>query len=256
MLRLVSTDRPPHATVEKSTPAPLPPTKSSRPLTIGICIALLPPEHLGGAELQADRMARELARRGHRVHVFARRQSGRARREVRAGVVIHRRPVLPLPGLRALADVLIGALQAARQRPDVLLSYMTFNNGVLALLAAANIVLYILRRRPESSLDPALLERFRLRLRGWWILCAVLAGAFARHERGPGGGRDGRLRGVQHAGGPVGDEALEVGHATGLHERVEVLGQVGRALARTRPTLQGGNRTRGTRKAEQGWNAE
>jgi len=53
--------------------------------------------------------------------------------------------------------------------------------GVLVLLGAANTVLYVLRRRPESSLDPTLLERFRLRLRGWWILCAMLAGAFLAH---------------------------------------------------------------------------
>lgn len=50
--------------------------------------------------------------------------------------------------------------------------------GVLLLLATATTVLHVLRQRPDSSLDPALLERFRLRLRGWWILCAVLAGAF------------------------------------------------------------------------------
>ncbi len=50
--------------------------------------------------------------------------------------------------------------------------------GVLVLLATATAVLHVLRRRPHSSLDPALLERFRQRLRGWWILCAVLAGAF------------------------------------------------------------------------------
>ena len=50
--------------------------------------------------------------------------------------------------------------------------------GVIVFLAVATGVLQVLRRRPDSPLDPALLERFRLRLRGWWILCAVLAGAF------------------------------------------------------------------------------
>lgn len=50
--------------------------------------------------------------------------------------------------------------------------------GVLLALAAATTVVQILRRRPDSALDPALLETFRRRLRAWWILCAVLAGAF------------------------------------------------------------------------------
>lgn len=50
--------------------------------------------------------------------------------------------------------------------------------GVLVILATATAVLRVLRHRPDSALDPAILETFRLRLRAWWILCAVLAGAF------------------------------------------------------------------------------
>lgn len=105
-------------------------------MRIGIFVALLPPEHRGGAELQADRLARELAARGHDVHVFARRQPGRGRDEVRDGVSIHRRRVVPLPLLRPLCEMLQGAMQARRVRPHVLLCFMTFHNGFLGWLAS------------------------------------------------------------------------------------------------------------------------
>ncbi len=49
---------------------------------------------------------------------------------------------------------------------------------VLVLLGAAEIVLQLLRRRPESGIDAAILETFRLRVRAWWILLATLAAAF------------------------------------------------------------------------------
>ena len=106
-------------------------------LRLAILVALLPPEHHGGAELQADRMARELAARGHDVHVFARRQGARRGRERRDGVSIHRRPVIPIPGLRPLGEIAIGAAQVAHARPDVILAYMTFNGGVIGAAASA-----------------------------------------------------------------------------------------------------------------------
>jgi glycosyltransferase involved in cell wall biosynthesis len=106
-------------------------------LRIGIFVALLPPEHQGGAELQAERMARELAARGHDVHLFARRQPGRGRAESRQGVHVHRRPVLPVPGLRFAAEVAQAVGQASRIRPDVLLAYITMNSGVLAAACGA-----------------------------------------------------------------------------------------------------------------------
>ena len=36
----------------------------------------------------------------------------------------------------------------------------------------------MLRRRPESGIDAAILETFHLRVRAWWILFAILAAAF------------------------------------------------------------------------------
>ncbi len=50
--------------------------------------------------------------------------------------------------------------------------------AVLLLLGTAWAVVKVLKRRSESSLDPAILETFHLRVRAWWILFAVLAAAF------------------------------------------------------------------------------
>jgi phosphatidate cytidylyltransferase len=50
--------------------------------------------------------------------------------------------------------------------------------GVLALLTAATVVGQFLRRHPDRGLDPAAVRTFNRRLRGWWILCTVLAAAF------------------------------------------------------------------------------
>lgn len=50
--------------------------------------------------------------------------------------------------------------------------------GVLVVLGTATAVAYILRRRATGGLDPAILETFWVRIRAWWLLCSVLAGAF------------------------------------------------------------------------------
>jgi phosphatidate cytidylyltransferase len=49
--------------------------------------------------------------------------------------------------------------------------------GVLVLLAVASVVVYLLRNREDSGLDTAVLETFRLRVRGWWVLFSILAAA-------------------------------------------------------------------------------
>jgi phosphatidate cytidylyltransferase len=50
--------------------------------------------------------------------------------------------------------------------------------SVLALLSAATLVGQFLKRHPDRGLDAAAVRTFNQRLRGWWILCTVLAGAF------------------------------------------------------------------------------
>ncbi len=50
--------------------------------------------------------------------------------------------------------------------------------GVLGLLAIATGIGQFLARHPDRGLDPAAVNTFNLRLRGWWIMCTVLAAAF------------------------------------------------------------------------------
>jgi phosphatidate cytidylyltransferase len=49
--------------------------------------------------------------------------------------------------------------------------------GVLVLLGAATAVVWALRRRSDSGIDPAIVQTFWLRIRAWWIFCAVLVTA-------------------------------------------------------------------------------
>lgn len=51
--------------------------------------------------------------------------------------------------------------------------------GVLALLAIVTAVGQFLRRHPDRGLDPAAVRSFNTRIRGWWIMCTVLAAAFS-----------------------------------------------------------------------------
>lgn len=50
--------------------------------------------------------------------------------------------------------------------------------GVLMVLAAATLVVQLLKRRTDGAIDPAIVETFRCRVRAWWILTAVLAAAW------------------------------------------------------------------------------
>jgi phosphatidate cytidylyltransferase len=51
--------------------------------------------------------------------------------------------------------------------------------GVLVLLAAATMIVRILKRRAaDGGLNTAVLETLALRVRAWWVLCTVLAAAF------------------------------------------------------------------------------
>jgi phosphatidate cytidylyltransferase len=60
---------------------------------------------------------------------------------------------------------------------------LSLMGAVLVLLFAAWGIIKILKRRPESGIDAAILETFRLRVRAWWILFAVLAAAFLLGQR-------------------------------------------------------------------------
>jgi glycosyltransferase involved in cell wall biosynthesis len=69
------------------------------------------------------------------VHLFARGGAQPPASPEIDGVRIHRRPVLPVPGLRLVFEVLAAAWQAGRRRLDVLLCFMTFNSGLLGYAA-------------------------------------------------------------------------------------------------------------------------
>jgi phosphatidate cytidylyltransferase len=46
--------------------------------------------------------------------------------------------------------------------------------AVLIILAAANFVGVVLSRQPDSSVNPAVVRAFILRVRAWWMMCAIL----------------------------------------------------------------------------------
>lgn len=144
----------------------------ARRLRIGIVIAHLPPERLGGAELQAERLARELAQRGHEVRVFARGRGIWPGLERRHGLCLHRRPVVPVTGVRLLFEVLWTAWQAGRRDLDVLVCFMTFNSGLLGYAA------HLLRRRPFLIWQRSVTE-VRMRPRTWLTRLAVFLNARA-----------------------------------------------------------------------------
>ena len=49
---------------------------------------------------------------------------------------------------------------------------------VLAVLAIAYLVGQYLRRQPETSINPAIVQSFNLRVRAWWMMLAILTAAF------------------------------------------------------------------------------
>ncbi|MCE9544682.1 MAG: phosphatidate cytidylyltransferase [Planctomycetia bacterium] len=52
-----------------------------------------------------------------------------------------------------------------------------FVGGVLVLLAGVTTVGQLLKRQPNTGLNPAMIDTFNRRIRAWWLLLALLAGA-------------------------------------------------------------------------------
>jgi phosphatidate cytidylyltransferase len=50
--------------------------------------------------------------------------------------------------------------------------------GVLTLLTMATGIGQLLKKQSDTGLNPIVIEQFNLRVRAWWVLCAVLAAAF------------------------------------------------------------------------------
>ena len=55
---------------------------------------------------------------------------------------------------------------------------------VLATLAIANVVVLVLKRQPENSLNAAMLRTINLRVRAWWMMCAILVAGILLDYRG------------------------------------------------------------------------
>ena len=112
---------------------------ASPSLNIGLLIGRFPPEYLGGAELQAQQLAKQLAMLGHRVTVFTRRYSQRPYLEEVDGYFIRRRNELAVYGLRMVWDTFPAVWNIATYKPklDVLLCYQTLNSGLIGAVAQA-----------------------------------------------------------------------------------------------------------------------
>lgn len=49
---------------------------------------------------------------------------------------------------------------------------------VLGSLVVANVVGQVLKRQPETAVNPAMLGMFNRRVRAWWMMCAILVAGF------------------------------------------------------------------------------
>jgi phosphatidate cytidylyltransferase len=49
---------------------------------------------------------------------------------------------------------------------------------VLLLLGAAQLACYLLNRQPDTIVNPAIVRAFNMRLRAYWMMCAILTAAF------------------------------------------------------------------------------
>jgi glycosyltransferase involved in cell wall biosynthesis len=105
-------------------------------VNIAILVSGLPPERIGGAEMQAMHVSRLLSA-DHHVRVYTR--TGRVPAELSqlSGCAVIRRCAVTAPGLRFPADILLtlAALWRDRSRIDVIVAYQTLIDGLIGVLA-------------------------------------------------------------------------------------------------------------------------
>ncbi len=106
-------------------------------INIGILVSGFPPEVLAGAELQAQRTAEQLARRGHQVTVFTRSLGVYSSLVKQNGYTVLPRRVLPIKAARTVWDVAsaLRNVSSCQPRPDVVLCYEYFVSGLIGVLA-------------------------------------------------------------------------------------------------------------------------
>jgi len=104
-------------------------------MRIGILVGSLPPERIGGAEVQAEKLARLLARK-HRVLFLIKSNNNLPREEQRCGYFIKRRRFIDFPGLCIGFDVFSALRDVYKNRSNinVLLCY-DMVNGLIGALA-------------------------------------------------------------------------------------------------------------------------
>jgi glycosyltransferase involved in cell wall biosynthesis len=103
---------------------------------IAILVAGLPPERVGGAEMQAAHAARSLGAR-HDVTVWTRTRTVPPELVSARRCRVITRTAPPVPGLRFLLDLVttITRFFVNRRRIDVILAYQTAIDGLIAVLA-------------------------------------------------------------------------------------------------------------------------
>jgi glycosyltransferase involved in cell wall biosynthesis len=106
-------------------------------VNIALLIAAFPPDRIGGAELQAQKVARELSRAGHEVTVYTRSFRRQAELREEDGYRVWEARRSAIPALSMLLHTWRTLRQLARQkpRPDVLLCYQTLNAGFIGVIA-------------------------------------------------------------------------------------------------------------------------
>lgn len=104
-------------------------------LSIGVAITNLPQDKAGGAQIQATRMATELAIH-HDVTLFSRR-GRRSQGALLRGVQLALREPFPIPGVRLLVDSRRAAGDVGRASPgiDALVCYQTLAAGLAGAMA-------------------------------------------------------------------------------------------------------------------------
>lgn len=106
-------------------------------MNVGILVSGFPPEVLGGAELQAQQTAEQLAQRGHQVTVFTRSSGFYSSRVEQSGYTVNPRRVLPVKGARMIWDIVsaLWDIVRCRPRPEVVLCYEFFISGLIGVIA-------------------------------------------------------------------------------------------------------------------------
>jgi glycosyltransferase involved in cell wall biosynthesis len=107
-------------------------------MKVCILVAGLPPERIGGAEVQASRLAEHLAER-HDVLVLTRSRAVPEELRGRTRCEVVRRCPVTVPVLRFGADILwtLAILARRRKTIDVVIAYQTVIDGLIGILARA-----------------------------------------------------------------------------------------------------------------------